>query len=238
MRLRPLATLPSRVARRVRLESVAVREWIATRAYRRQVSTLADGRPSAFRSYLETQLDRSVHRRANDPGVGRRILVEAAVGAAPADARVLCVGCRNGLELDAFRAAGLDDVRGIDIFSQRDDILVMDMHALTFPDDSFDVVYASHSLEHALDPQVVANELLRVARDGAVLAVEVPVRHRGSSADLVVFDGLDELAALFQEALSETLLREEVAARTPRNDQGSAIARFVARVAKPTTREP
>ena len=50
----------------------------------------------------------------------------------------------------------------------------MDMHEMTFSDDSFDVVYASHSLEHSYDVERVVREIVRVARDGAVVGVEVP----------------------------------------------------------------
>ena len=146
---------------------------------------------------------------------------------------MLCVGCRNGLELDAFRERGLADVRGIDIFSQRPDIEVMDMHAMTFADDSFDVVYSSHSLEHSHDVDRVAAELVRVARADGVLAVEVPVRHKGSAADVVVFDGIDHLQRVFAAAVGELLVREEEPPHSERNDQGSDIARLVFRVAKP-----
>jgi SAM-dependent methyltransferase len=146
---------------------------------------------------------------------------------------VLCVGCRNGLELDAFRERGLGDVRGIDIFSQRPDIEVMDMHAMTFPDDSFDVVYSSHSLEHSHDLGRVAAELVRVARPGGVLAVEVPVRHKGSAADVVVFEGIDHLRAVFASALGELVVSEEEPPHSERNDQGSDIARLVFKVVKP-----
>lgn len=232
MALTPFSTLPRRLARRGRRTLTGARERFATRDYRRQASALADGRPAGYRSYLQTQLDRTLGRRANDPGVGQRLLVAAAAEGARDGARVLCVGCRNGLELDSFRAAGFDDVVGIDIFSQRPDILVMDMHAMTFADDSFDVVFSSHSLEHALDPQLVARELVRIARDGAVLAVEVPVRHRGSDADLVVFDGLAHLRGLFDGSLGAILLEEELGPRSERNEQGSDVARLVARLRK------
>lgn len=233
MPLTPLSTLPRRVAGRVRRRLASGREWLATRDFRRQVASLGDGKPAEYRAYLETQLERSVGRRRNDPGVGQRILVGAALAAAPPGASVLCVGCRNGLELDAFREGGLRDVRGIDIFSQRPDIEVMDMHAMTFPDDAFDVVYSSHSLEHSHSLDQVAAELVRVARPGAVLAVEVPVRHKGSAADVVVFEGADHLVRVFGGAIAEVLLREEEPPHSERNDQGSDVARLVFRVAKP-----
>lgn len=232
MPLSPLATLPRRVAGRGRRALASRRERWATRGYRRQVGELGEGRNDEYRTYLETQLDRSVGRRCNDPGIGQRLLVETAVANATQGGSVLCVGCRNGLELDAFRSRGLTDVRGIDIFSQRDDIVVMDMHAMTFADDSFDVVYSSHSLEHAHDLATVAAELVRVARPGAVVAVEVPVRHKGSAADVIVFDGADHLRRVFAGSVAELLVLEEEPPHSERNDQGSDIARLVFRVAK------
>ena len=233
MPVRPFSTFPRRLASRARRKASTGREWLATRDYRRQVAQLGEGKPDEYRGYLKAQLDRSVGRRGNDPGIGQRLLVDAAAAAAPTRGSVLCVGCRNGLELDAFRERGLGDVRGIDIFSQRPDIQVMDMHAMTFPDDSFDIVYSSHSLEHSHDLERVAAELVRVARADGVVAVEVPVRHKGSAADVVVFEGIDHLQRVFAPSVGELLVREEEPPHSERNDQGSHIARLVFRVAKP-----
>jgi SAM-dependent methyltransferase len=145
---------------------------------------------------------------------------------------VLCVGCRNTLELDRFRARGFDDVTGIDVFSQRHDIKVMDMHEMTFPDNSFDVVYASHALEHAYDADRVVEEIVRVARDDAVVGVEVPVRVQASTADRIVFSGLDELRAAFEPHIGDEVLAEEQPPHSPTNDQGTEIARLVFRLRK------
>lgn len=227
-----LLSFPGRVARRIRAEIRRMNHRLSVIRHARRMRSLASGKPSGYHDYLEAQLDRSVSKRTNDPGVGQRILVEAAAADAPSTAAVLCVGCRNGLELDAFRARGLIDVRGIDIYSQRDDIVVMDMHSMSFGDDSFDVVYTSHSLEHAFDIDQVAREMVRVARTGATLAVEVPVAHKGSAADLVIFDGVAMLERVFGDAVGEVSLREEEPAFSPRNDQGSTIARLVFSVQK------
>ena len=188
---------------------------------------------SEYRAYLATQLGRTLSKRENDPGVGAITLINRVAEARPgSDGAVLCVGCRNGLELDRFRARGFDDVVGIDVFSNRPDIRVMDMHDIAFPDDSFDVVYASHSLEHSFDVERVAGELTRVARDGAVIGVEVPVRAQASAADRVVFSGLDELRAVFGGRVSEELLAEEQPPHSATNDQGTDIARLVFRLRK------
>jgi SAM-dependent methyltransferase len=188
--------------------------------------------PPEYREYLATQLKRTLSKRQTDPGIGAVTLIERVAEAQPSDGPVLCVGCRNGLELDRFRARGFQDVVGIDVFSQRPDIIVMDMHELSFAADTFEVVYASHSLEHSYDAERVAGEIARVARDGAVVAIEVPVRAQASSADRVVFSGLAELRAIFEDGIGEELLAEEQPPRSATNEQGTAVARLVFRLRK------
>jgi SAM-dependent methyltransferase len=196
--------------------------------HKARLRRLARGRPPAYRDYLAGQLARTLSKRSNDPGVGARVLTDRTASAAPpsAEASVLCVGCRNTVELEELSRRGYGEVVGIDLFSQDPAILVMDMHELTFPDDRFDVVYASHSLEHAYDLDRVLREVSRVGRDGAVLAVEVPVRHKGSDADLVEFSGLGDLRRVL-EPLGDVLWEDEQPARTETNEQGSAVARVV-----------
>jgi SAM-dependent methyltransferase len=190
---------------------------------------LERSRPSEYRAYLDEQLRRSLSKRENDPGVGARLLIGEVASRLPTGASVLCIGCRNGLELDRFRALG-HDATGIDIYSQRPDILVMDMHALDFPDGRFDAVYASHSLEHAYDLPAVLREIARVAREGAVAGVEVPVRHKGSDADRLEFGGLDDVRAALAPIVAEELYGEDIPARSETNEQGSDVARVVFRV--------
>ena len=193
---------------------------------------LGRDRPADYRDYLAIQLKRTLSKRETDPGAGAVTLVNAVAGQGRPGGSVLCVGCRNTLELDRFHERGFDDVVGIDVFSQREDILVMDMHAMTFADDSFDVVYASHSLEHSYDVARVAGEIVRVGRDGGVVGVEVPVRGQASAADRIVFAGLDELRDAFRPHVGDEVLAEEQPPHTPTNDQGTEIARLVFRLRK------
>jgi SAM-dependent methyltransferase len=188
--------------------------------------------PPEYRDYLSTQLKRTLSKRANDPGIGAVALINRVAEAGPSGGAVLCVGCRNGLELDRFRARGFGEVVGIDVFSERPDILVMDMHEMSFPADSFDVVYASHSLEHSYDVDRVAREIARVGREGAIVGVEVPVRAQASAADRVVFSGIDELRGVFGDGIAEEFLAEEQPPRGATNEQGTDVARLVFRLRK------
>ena len=204
---------------------VDVPHWLTLRR-------LGKSRAPDYREYLAVQLRRTLSKRETDPGIGAVTLINSVAGAQPGGEKVLCVGCRNALELDRFRARGFPDVIGIDVFSQRDDILAMDMHEMTFRDDSFDIVYCSHALEHSYDVERVAGEMVRVARDAAVIGLEVPVRVQASAADRVVFSGLDELRAPFRPHIREEVLAEEQPAHSPTNEQGTEIARLVFRVQK------
>jgi SAM-dependent methyltransferase len=51
------------------------------------------------------------------------------------------------------------------------DFAVGDVHALDFPDDSFDVVHAHQVLQHLGDPVAALREMRRVTRPGGIVAV-------------------------------------------------------------------
>ena len=149
--------------------------------------------------YIKLQLERSLALKDHNPGDRARYLIaKMAEHAAPAS-RILCVGCRNGHELDHLAAAGFANTAGIDLHSTDPRIRVMDMHALAFADASFDVVYASHCLEHALDPARAAVEFRRVARPGGLVVLEVPVKYGRRGADLWDFESPAGVAALFPD---------------------------------------
>ncbi len=161
--------------------------------------TAPDLTPEAYRTL---QLERSLSLKDHDPGTRARALIAMMsryVPRSPAP-RVLCVGCRNARELDHLAAAGYPGATGIDLHSADPRVLVMDMHATSFEDASFDVVYASHALEHALDPRRAAAEFLRVVRGGGWIVIEVPVRYGRRGADLWDFGSPSVVASLFPGA--------------------------------------
>ena len=124
------------------------------------------------------------------------------------DASVLCIGCRNARELDLFEAGGFERATGVDLFSVDDRIEPMDMHALTFSDDSFDLAYTCHSLEHAYDARKVADEITRVVRPGGACVIEVPVQFNRSLTDRQDFGSARGVLDLFGNALGAVLVEE------------------------------
>jgi SAM-dependent methyltransferase len=71
----------------------------------------------------------------------------------------------NDTALDLARAEIA--ARGLDTV----DFAVGDVHALDFPDDTFDVVHAHQVLQHVGDPVAALREMRRVARPGGLIAV-------------------------------------------------------------------
>ena len=85
-------------------------------------------------------------------------------------AKVLVIGPRNEAELLLFAAHGLTlkNISSIDLFSVSPMIQVMDMHDMSFADDSFDVVYAAYVLTYSDRPQRAVGEMLRVVKPGGL----------------------------------------------------------------------
>ncbi|GHH35888.1 methyltransferase domain-containing protein [Streptomyces candidus] len=101
--------------------------------------------------------------------------------------RVLDVGCGPGtitadlaeLVGPKGRVTGVDAAAGVLVqarttAAERDlrqvEFATADVHALGFPDDSFDVVHAHQVLQHVGDPVAALREMRRVCRPGGVVA--------------------------------------------------------------------
>jgi len=146
------------------------------------------------------------------------------------EASVLCIGCRNARELDLFEAGGFERSIGVDLFSVDERIQPMDMHALTFADDSFDLAYTCHSLEHAYDARKVAGEIIRVVRPGGACVIEVPVRFNTSLTDRQDYQSARGVLDLFGPALGDVLIEEDGS-----DLNGTPVARVVFHLANRTT---
>ena len=95
--------------------------------------------------------------------------------------KILDVGVGKGLALDMFKSMGLE-VTGIslnqdeidDAVTEGHDVRRMDMSFMDFDDETFDVLWSRHSLEHSLFPFFTLHEFKRVLKPNGVLYVEVP----------------------------------------------------------------
>jgi len=96
--------------------------------------------------------------------------------------RLLDVGCGHGVNAAMLAQQGWD-VAGIDLGPEivkqartllGDRVREGDLLSVRYPDQSFDVVLMSHSLEHMYEPRKVLKEARRILDDRGLLVVAVP----------------------------------------------------------------
>ena len=201
--------------------------------FRPAVRQLARGKPDDYREYLDVQLERTLSKRENDPGAGARELVRRVVelGSLSESSSVLCVGCRNTIELDLFASAGVGDVVGIDLVSQRPDVLVMDMHDMNFDGRTVRrrvrVAFSRALLRRGGGrPRAGTSRPSACGRRcrGTARYTREPSRP-GSRSRVSTIS-----ARPSPPAVAEELWADEQPARTPTNDQGTPVARVVFRL--------
>ena len=150
--------------------------------------------------YRRAQIRQSRAKRHKDasfrlePFVG--LIVERCPDLGP-QARILCLGARNEVEVRIFERHGFARVTAVDLWSSSPRVRAMDMHALGFPDASFDLVFASHVFEHAFDFDRVVSECVRVLADPGYVFCAMPVEFEPSEHDRVDVKNLDGLLAHF-----------------------------------------
>lgn len=90
-------------------------------------------------------------------------------------AKVLSIGPRTEGELLNLTAHGFqwENIQGLDLISYSPRVALGDMHAMPFADDSWDVIIAGWVLAYSADRYAAAKEIVRVAKDGALVALGV-----------------------------------------------------------------
>ena len=110
----------------------------------------------------------------------------------PRDAAILDVACGDGVGLRCFSEMGFTRVTGVEFNSAKAErarhigytVHGADMHDLScLADRSFDVVYSSHTIEHAYYPRRALKELTRVLRRDGDLIVVLPYPDMGTEND-------------------------------------------------------
>ncbi|HET6505735.1 MAG TPA: methyltransferase domain-containing protein [Baekduia sp.] len=137
-------------------------------------------------------VDGEKHRRWRELGAEGKAdhVIELARRAGLAAPRAVCeVGCGDGAVLGVLGRRGFGARRvgyeisssGVRLAAERPEVdraQVFDGAALPEPDQAYDLVFATHVLEHVPDPAPLTRELLRVGR---AVVVEVPLERNLSA---------------------------------------------------------
>ncbi len=92
----------------------------------------------------------------------------------------------------AFREKLGDQYLTADLYNSRA-MVKMDITNIEYPDESFDVIYCSHVLEHVLDDRLAMSEFLRVLKKDGWAILLVPIDKRPTYEDPSIVDPLERL---------------------------------------------
>jgi len=135
--------------------------------------------------------------------------------------KVLAIGPRSESELFSIWAAGFhpENVVGLDLISYTPLIDQGDMHELPYPAGEFDVVIAGWVLAYSDNNKLVAEEIMRVSKSGAFVAVgcayspsernEAEVARTGM--DPTRFSKVEDITCLFEEKIDRVMFYGEPA---------------------------
>ncbi len=149
--------------------------------------------------------------------IGQERYIQEVLSGYDRSLRVLDIACGDGVGLTVFAAYGFANVVGVELNPAKADrarqsgypVFTCDMHALDmFEDGAFDVVYSSHTLEHAYYPDRAILEMRRVVSAEGAFHVVLPYPDRGDANVLAhgakfelgtdVEDGADTVVRTFE----------------------------------------
>lgn len=131
------------------------------------------------------------------------------------DGQTLCIGPRSEGELLLLAGHGFKfkNITGIDLFSYSPKILVMDVHQMSFPDNFFDTIFAGWMFKYCYDLKKAVNEIIRVAKDGAIITCGFTRVNEEDDVDNYVnvhlSGGITELLTYFGAAVGQVYWRNE-----------------------------
>jgi SAM-dependent methyltransferase len=139
-------------------------------------------------------------------------------------AKVLDIGCGTGFALKTFAEFGLDPT-GIALGKDVQDCLAQGLHAvemnlshLDFADQSFDIVWSRHSLEHSPFPLFTLMEINRITKLYGLVYIEVPAAESAATHELnpnhYSVLGKSMLLSLFERAGFQVLKSRDIEGTT------------------------
>lgn len=132
------------------------------------------------------------------------------------DMDVLSIGPRSEIEIFGLLGSGfqLEKIKAIDLFSYSPYVDVGDMHSLPYRENSFDVIFLGWVLSYSRDHQQVAREIMRVARDRAIIVIAGD--YSNDSRDGGIFENttthmqsVDQLLNLFEGNVNYVYFRHD-----------------------------
>jgi SAM-dependent methyltransferase len=145
----------------------------------------------AASDYQQKQTEKYLSHEADSPKwkEGQVRFVRGHFEEVPRDLRIIDVGCGDGCGLEVLRDMGFKGVVGVELADKKIEractlgfpVFKADMHDLSFfGNGTFNIVYSSHTLEHAYDPVKVLREFHRILKPHGILVLVLPYPDTGT----------------------------------------------------------
>ncbi len=139
--------------------------------------------------------------------------------------KVLVIGPRNEYDLFLLLTCGFewDNIEGLDLISYSNKIKLGDMHAMPYPESIWDAVVIGWTLSYSHQPQQAAREIIRVTKNGGLVAVGVTYNTLNEQELKEVFGStihdwkllperintVDQILALFGQSVDTVFFRHD-----------------------------
>lgn len=138
-----------------------------------------------YTTYVQFQTEKWASHELTVPKweQGQQRYLNAVFAEVPRDLRIADIACGDGVGLRYFKLMGFSDVIGVEFNESKLEraresgypVIAGDMHELVnFEDASVDIVYSSHTLEHAYQPAKVLAEFRRILQPNGALFIVLP----------------------------------------------------------------
>jgi len=108
------------------------------------------------------------------------------------------------LEINKFKKAGYKKITAIDLVSINPLVVkVMDMHQMSFNDNSFDLIYCSGTFHCSYNPKRLVKEFVRVIRNSGAIFITVPVKFKKNKIYQFDVKSLGNLHNMFKKNIKK-----------------------------------
>ena len=128
---------------------------------------------------------------------------------------VLSIGPRSEIELFALRAVGFswEHIKAMDLLAYSPYVQTGDVHAIPFPDNSFDVLFLGWVLAYSKDQGKAISEVIRVLRPGGIAVVASDYSsdetHTRNVVDSTHMQTSEQMLALFGDHVRYVYFRHD-----------------------------
>ena len=117
------------------------------------------------------------------------------------NSKILIIGPRSESDILKLNAYGYKNIQEIDLISYSKNIKIMDAHNMEYEDNTFDSIFCGWVLPYSKQPQKIADNIVRVIKDGGLVSVGVEYHPNEK------INSLDKIKELFKNNINNVFFK-------------------------------